>query len=149
MKLRIQWNSVLENIMGEKNNQWWGWGPDKEISGSFPDYLSLMLGKPRIRLNNLKTSLRFPCLGLNPIIDSINLCLCFSVFWSECIWVLLALAFGRLQLSYKYILIGMYRYACEIFWNFIILSLVECAHFQGNQLCYFIFASPLNGGQLL
>ena len=30
-----------------------------------------MLGKPRIRLNNLKTSLRFPCLGLNPIIDSI------------------------------------------------------------------------------
>ena len=35
------------------------------------DYLSLMLGKPRIRLNNLKTSQRFPCLGLNPIIDSI------------------------------------------------------------------------------
>ena len=32
-----------------------------------------MLGKPRIRLNNLKTSLRFPCLGLNPIIDSIYL----------------------------------------------------------------------------
>ena len=31
-----------------------------------------MLGKPHIRLNNLKTSLRFPCLGLNPIIDSIN-----------------------------------------------------------------------------
>ena len=30
-----------------------------------------MLGKPRIGLNNLKTSLRFPCLGLNPIIDSI------------------------------------------------------------------------------
>ena len=28
---------------------------------------SLMLGKPRIRQNNLKTSLRFPCLGLNPI----------------------------------------------------------------------------------
>ena len=25
------------------------------------------------RLNNLKTSLRFPCLGLNPIIDSIDL----------------------------------------------------------------------------
>ena len=43
------------------------------MSGSFPDYLSLMLGKPRIRLNNLKTSLRFPCLGLNPIIDSVNL----------------------------------------------------------------------------
>ena len=37
------------------------------------DYLSLMLGKPHIRLNNLKTSLRFPCLGLNPIIDSINI----------------------------------------------------------------------------
>ena len=32
-----------------------------------------MLGKPRIRLNNLKTGLRLPCLGLNPIIDSINL----------------------------------------------------------------------------
>ena len=30
-----------------------------------------MLGKPRIRLNNLKTSLRLPCLGLNPIIDSV------------------------------------------------------------------------------
>ena len=28
-------------------------------------------GKPHLRLNNLKTSLRFPCLGLNPIIDSI------------------------------------------------------------------------------
>ena len=27
----------------------------------------------RIRLNNLKTSLTFPCRGLNPIIDSINL----------------------------------------------------------------------------
>ena len=34
---------------------------------------SRFLGKPRIRLNNLKTSLRFPCLGLNPIIESINL----------------------------------------------------------------------------
>ena len=45
----------------------------KKISGSFSDYLSLMLGKPRIRINNLKTSLRLPCLGLNPIIDSINL----------------------------------------------------------------------------
>ena len=32
-----------------------------------------MLGKPRIRLNNLKSSLRCPCLGLNPIIDSVNL----------------------------------------------------------------------------
>ena len=72
MKLWFNGYSVLENIMGEKNNQWWGWGLDKEISGSFPDYLSLMLGKPRIRLNNLKTSLRFPCLGLNPIIDSIS-----------------------------------------------------------------------------
>ena len=59
--------------MGEKNNQWWGWSLDKEISGSFSDYLGLMLGKPRIRLNNLKTSLRSPCLGLNPIIDSIIL----------------------------------------------------------------------------
>ena len=71
--------------------------------GSFSDYLSLMLGKPRIRLNNLKNSLRFPCLGLNPIIDSIILItkplsiffmssipavvilfsLPFVVFWSE------------------------------------------------------------------
>ena len=34
---------------------------------------SLMRGKPCIRLNNLKTSLRFPCRGLNPIIDSISL----------------------------------------------------------------------------
>ena len=32
-----------------------------------------MLGKPPIRLNNLKTNLRFPCLGLNPIIDTISL----------------------------------------------------------------------------
>ena len=30
----------------------------------------------RIRLNNLKTSLRFPCLGLSPILDSINLSEC-------------------------------------------------------------------------
>ena len=26
-----------------------------------------------LRLNNLKTSLKFPCVGLNPIIDSISL----------------------------------------------------------------------------
>ena len=58
--------------MGEKNNQWWDWVLDKEISGSFSDYLSLTVGKPRIRLNNLKTNLRFLCLRLNPIIDSIN-----------------------------------------------------------------------------
>ena len=44
-----------------------------EVSGLFSDYLSLLLGKPHIRLNNLKISLRFPCLGLNPIIDSISL----------------------------------------------------------------------------
>ena len=31
-----------------------------------------MLGKPRLRLNNLKTSQRFPCLGLNLITDSIS-----------------------------------------------------------------------------
>ena len=31
------------------------------------------LGKSHIRLNNLETSLRFPCLGLNPTIDSIIL----------------------------------------------------------------------------
>ena len=61
--------------MGEKTNQWWVWGLDEEIPGSFSDYLSLMLGKPRIRLNNLKTSLRYPCLNLSPIIDSINLSL--------------------------------------------------------------------------
>ena len=68
----IEWPFCFINMMGEKN-QWWGWGLDKEIPGLFSDYLSLMLGKPRIRLNNLKTSLRFPCLGLNPIIDSIIL----------------------------------------------------------------------------
>ena len=31
--------------------------------------------QPRMRLNNLKTCLRFPCLGLNTIIDSITLVL--------------------------------------------------------------------------
>ena len=41
-----------------------------------------MLGKPRIRLNNLKTSLRFPCIGLNPIIDSINLLNVYSYLFS-------------------------------------------------------------------
>ena len=35
--------------------------------------LSLMRGKPCIRLNDLKPSLRFPCQGLDPFIDSINL----------------------------------------------------------------------------
>ena len=30
---------------------------------------SLMRGLPSKRLKNLETSLRFPCLGLNPIID--------------------------------------------------------------------------------
>ena len=68
----IDWPFCFIDIMGEKNNQWWGWGLDKEILGSFSDYLSLMFGKPRIRLNNLTTSLRFLCLGLNPIIDSIS-----------------------------------------------------------------------------
>ena len=29
------------------------------------------IGLPSISLNNLKTSLRFPCLGLNAMIDSI------------------------------------------------------------------------------
>ena len=61
------------SIKGEKNNQWWDWDLHKEILGSFSDYLSLMLGKPRIRLNNLKTSLRVPFLGLNSIIDFIIL----------------------------------------------------------------------------
>ena len=50
-----------------------GLRPRQEISGSFPDYLRFMLDKPRIRLNNLKTSLKFLCPGLNPIIDSISL----------------------------------------------------------------------------
>ena len=31
-----------------------------------------MFGKPHVRLNNLKTSLRFPCHALNSIIDSVN-----------------------------------------------------------------------------
>ena len=61
------------SIKGEKNNQWWDWDLHKEISGSFSDYLSFMLGKPRIRLNNLKTSLRVPFLGLKSIIDFIIL----------------------------------------------------------------------------
>ena len=34
--------------------------------------LFIMLGKPRIRLNNLKTSLEFSCRGLNPLTDSIS-----------------------------------------------------------------------------
>ena len=34
--------------------------------------IHLMLGKPCMRLNNLNTCLRFPCLGLNIIIDYIN-----------------------------------------------------------------------------
>ena len=50
-----------------------------EIPGLFSDYLSLMIGKPRKRLNNLKTSLTIPCLGLNSIIDSINL----SEHWQD------------------------------------------------------------------
>ena len=41
---------------------------------SFSDYVSFMLGKPRIRLNNLKNSPRFLYLGLNSIIDSIGVC---------------------------------------------------------------------------
>ena len=50
-----------------------GLRPQQGVSGSFSNHLRLVLFKPRIRLNNLKTNLRFPCLGLNPIIDSINL----------------------------------------------------------------------------
>lgn len=37
----------------------------KEISGLFPDCLSLMLDKPHMRQNKLKTSLRLSCLRLN------------------------------------------------------------------------------------
>ena len=49
-----------------------------------------MLGKARIRLNNLKTSLRFPCLGLNPIIDSINLMFDNNQScWLQCIYLIL------------------------------------------------------------
>ena len=47
-------------------------GAEDSTRSYFSDYSSLMLGKPRLRLNNLKTSLRFPCRGLNPIIDSVN-----------------------------------------------------------------------------
>ena len=79
------------NTVDEKNNQFFfliqwnrksvmGCGLDKEISGSFSDYLSLMLGKSHIKQNNLKTILRFPCLGLNPIIDSINVASCHREF---------------------------------------------------------------------
>ena len=46
-----------------------GWCIDKEISGPLSDYLTLMLGKPLIRRNTLKTSLRFPSLGLSPVTD--------------------------------------------------------------------------------
>ena len=49
-----------------------GLRPRQENLRLFSDYLSLMLGKSRITLNNLKTSLRFPCLGLNPIVDCIS-----------------------------------------------------------------------------
>ena len=65
-------------MMCEKNNQWWWWGRDKEISGSFSDYSSHARqnlawdAEPCMRLNHLKTCLRFPCLGLNTIIDSIS-----------------------------------------------------------------------------
>ena len=45
-----------------------------------------MLGKPRIRLNNLKTSLRFPCRGLNPIIDSITPYTCLNLSGIEKCW---------------------------------------------------------------
>ena len=45
----------------------------RKSQAPFLDYINLMLGKPRIRLNNLKTNLKFPCLCLNPIIDSISL----------------------------------------------------------------------------
>ena len=40
---------------------------------SFLKVSEIFLSQPRIRLNNLNTSLRFPCLGLNPIIDYISL----------------------------------------------------------------------------
>ena len=42
-----------------------------------------MLGKPRIRLNNLKTIMRFPCLGLNSIIDSISHTNCPNFFEND------------------------------------------------------------------
>ena len=43
-----------------------------EISGSFSDYSSRPRQSRGLDLNNLKTCLRFPCLGLNPIIDSFS-----------------------------------------------------------------------------
>ena len=67
-----------------------------EISGSFSDYLSLMLGKPRIRLNNLKTSLKFPCIGLNPIIDSINLLNVYSFCFQYYFFLVANFFFARL-----------------------------------------------------
>ena len=42
--------------------------------------LKSLLGKPQIRLNDLKTSLRTPCPGVNPIIDSINLSWIYFIF---------------------------------------------------------------------
>ena len=41
--------------------------------GNFRLNFRLFKSYARIRLNNLEISLRFPCLGLNSIIDSINL----------------------------------------------------------------------------
>ena len=54
---------------------------DKDMSGFFLANFSLMLSNPHMRQNYQKTSLRFPCLSQNPIIDSINLlCVLVSFF---------------------------------------------------------------------
>ena len=50
----------------------WGCGLTKEIPASFFDNFNIMLGKPLVRLNNLKTNLRdvlqqTACLVVNPI----------------------------------------------------------------------------------
>ena len=50
-----------------------GLGPKQGNLSLVLDYFSLMLGKLLIRLNNLKSSLRFLCHGISPIKDSISL----------------------------------------------------------------------------
>ena len=51
-----------------------GWCSDLEMetSGTVTDYLSLRLSKSSIKLNNLKTSLRFPCLDSSQILEFIT-----------------------------------------------------------------------------
>ena len=76
----------------------------ESVSEDFPSYSFrlffkvLCLCKPLIRLNNLKTSLRFSCLGLNPIIDYINYCWVISykfLFYEQIISSLVNFFFGK------------------------------------------------------